>query len=160
MTSQLKEKLGPCATGECAINLLLGKIQLLEEVYETTMEVLKYLTLKQGTKLNYKPKTILPQKCQSWWSKTKERTSSAMRECKHFRHWEAKHLDENIAKVHTTLANIPYLSGYSSTMWQNGVNTLIPKETGSYRVDRSRAILLYEAAFNFNNKIPEMRMMH
>ena len=47
MISPLKEKLGPCATWECARNSLLGKIQLIEGVDETTMEVLRYLALKE-----------------------------------------------------------------------------------------------------------------
>ena len=65
MISTLKDKVGACATGECAKNLVLGKIHSLEGVYEATMEVLTYLILKEGTQLNYEPKPILPQKYQS-----------------------------------------------------------------------------------------------
>ena len=78
----------------------------------------------------------------------------------HFGHWKAGHLDDTIADIHTSLANIPYLTGYFPIRWQNGVNTLIPKEAGNFRVGRLRTILLYEADFNFNNKILGMRMMH
>ena len=77
----------------------------------------------------------------------------------HFGHWKAGHLDDEIAKVHTALANVSYLSGYSPKRWQRGVNTLIPKEAGNFRVEGLRTILLYEADFNFNNKILGLRMM-
>ena len=64
-----------------------------------------------------------------------------------------------IATVHTSFANILYLTGYSPLRWQYGINAIIPKEEGNFRVDRLRTFLLYEADFNFNNKILGRRMM-
>ena len=46
-----------------------------------------------------------------------------------------------------------FLSGYSLARLQYGVNSLIPKEEGNYNINRLRTILLYEADFNFNNKL-------
>ena len=159
MLSPLKEIIGPCAKEQGAQELLLGRVNSIEGVSNATMEVLKYVALKEGTRLHTLPTPILTSECQSGWRKAKERTSSAMRHGTHFGHWKAGHLDDTIADIHTSLANIPYLTGYSPTRWQNGVNTLIPKEAGNFRVGRLRTILLYEADFNFNNKILGMRMM-
>ena len=83
-----------------------------------------------------------------------------MKKCTHFGHWKIGHIDNEIADVHTALANVPFLSGYSPQRWQHGVNTLTPKEHGNYRVNRLRTILLYEADFNFNNKVLGKRIMH
>ena len=43
MVSPLKEMLGPCATGQGAHELLLGKVQSIEGVSNATMKALKYV---------------------------------------------------------------------------------------------------------------------
>jgi len=68
-------------------------------------------------------------------------------------------MDNNIATVHTAIANIPFLTGYSPKRWQNEVNALIQKEEGNYRVDKLRTIFLYEADYKFNNKALVRQMM-
>lgn len=65
--------------------------------------------------------------------KAKERTASVMKQGTYFGHWKAGHLD-NITGVHTVLANMPHLSGCSPERLQHGVNTLIPKEAGNFKV--------------------------
>ena len=50
------------------------------------------------------------------------------------------------------MANIPFLSGYLSSRWQQGINVMLEKKRGNFRVDKLRTILLYEADFNMNNK--------
>ena len=81
------------------------------------MEVLKYLTLKEGTSIDHRPTPILVEECQSGWSKVSERTSSAMTDSIHFGHWKAGYMDDNIGIVYTAMANIPYLTGYSPRRW-------------------------------------------
>jgi hypothetical protein len=50
------------------------------------------------------------------------------------------------------MAHIPYASEYSPERWQKGINVMLEKKKGNFRVDKLRAILLYEANFNRNNK--------
>lgn len=47
-----------------------------------------------------------------------------------------------------------------SNRQQPGVNLLIPKEVSNYQMDRQLTILLYEADFNFNNKILGTKNIH
>ncbi len=58
------------------------------------------------------------------------------------------------------MANIPYTSGYSPDRWQQGIDVMIEKKKGNFRVDKLRAILLFEAAFNQNNKKLGRDMMY
>ena len=51
------------------------------------------------------------------------------------------------------------MTGYYQKRWQFGVNSLLTKERGNYRIHRLRTILLYEADYNFSNKILGLRMM-
>ena len=40
------------------------------------------------------------------------------------------HLNDCIAKVHTEIINISYLSGYSPTRWQRDINMVLEKQEG------------------------------
>ena len=160
MKSPLIERLGSCGTGKMAVDLLEGEELNCEGVEESTAEVLKYLILKEAREEAMRPTPLNVEECQQGWKKAVERTSSAMKHGTHFGHWKAGYLDNDIAKAHTALANVAFLSGYSPQRWKFGVNSLIPKEAGNYNIKRLRTILLYEADFNFNNKVLGRRMMY
>lgn len=78
---------------------------------------------------------------------------------KYIGHWNVGYLNNWIVTVYNALSSVTYLTGYSSNLWQYGINIIIPKETGKFRVDRIRIILLYEADFIFNNKTLGTKMM-
>ena len=88
----------------------------------------------------------------------KERISSSPSKL-HMGHCKSGILDLSINWFNTSLANIPFLSGYSPKRWQHGINVMIKKVKGDYRVDKLRTILLYEADFNMNNKYLGKEMM-
>ena len=160
MLSPLRERLGACGTGDVVEDLLQGNTVELNGVEEATKEVLKYLAFKGGKRSHFNPKPLGVEECQQGWKKAKERTSSAMREGTHFGHWKVGYLDDEIAEAHTGLANVPFMSGYSPQRWQFGINSLLTKEHGNFRINRLRTILLYEADYNFNNKVLGRRMMY
>ena len=160
MMSPLKERLGSCGTGDLANALIHGDYTNLDGVDGATQEVLKYLQLKEGSNNIFIPKALDVDECKVGWKKAKERTSSAMQMGTHFGHWKVGHTDDEIAGIHTGFANIPFLTGYSPKRWQFGINSLLTKEHGNFRIDRLRTILLYEADYNFNNKILGKRMMY
>jgi hypothetical protein len=58
------------------------------------------------------------------------------------------------------MAHIPYISGYSPVRWQQGTDVMSEKKKGNFRADKLRAILLYEAEFNQNNKKLGRDMMY
>ena len=58
------------------------------------------------------------------------------------------------------MTSIPYETGISPNRWQNDTNVMLEKQKGNFRVDKLRAILLYEADFNQNNKKLGREMMY
>ena len=104
MVYPLSGMVGCCGETEGARMILEGEPYDGSAIDHATQEVLKYLTLKHGTKLNYTPQALDVQECMEGWAKAKERTSSAMSNGTHFGHWKAGHLDEKIATVHTSFA--------------------------------------------------------
>ena len=72
----------------------------------------------------------------------------------HFDHWKVGFMDEEITKVHTCFAPVPYVSGiFSRKMAECGVNSPIPKEHGNFRRNKLQTMLLYEVNYKFNNKV-------
>jgi hypothetical protein len=59
--------------------------------------------------------------------------------------------DHNV-QVNTIFARLPYQWGFSPERWRTGVDVMLEKKKGVYNIDKLRAILLYEADFNQNNK--------
>jgi hypothetical protein len=70
----------------------------------------------------------------------------------HFGHFKAGAAHTLIAEFDRLVAHIPYITGYSPQRWQHGTNVMLQKKVGNIRVDTLRAILLYEADCNHNNK--------
>jgi hypothetical protein len=69
-----------------------------------------------------------------------------------FVHYIAGIRDQQIAEFDTTMANIPYASGYSPEVWIKMVDVLIPKKTTSSAIKKLLIIVLFHALFNMNNK--------
>jgi hypothetical protein len=59
---------------------------------------------------------------------------------------------EFTAQFESSLLHIPYLTGYSPSDWNFGVNVMIQKKDKIDLVIKLRTITLAEADFNFNNK--------
>ena len=80
----LKEKFGSCGNGALAAELLSENLQYMDSVDTPTLEVVWYLTLKEGKKFCHRPAPLLINECQTGWMKTKEKISSAMAAGTHF----------------------------------------------------------------------------
>ena len=87
----------------------------------------------------------------SSWKHAKERTSPGHSGL-HPAHWKVSSTDPYLATMDAAWANYPLLSGYSPSRWRRGVDTLIPKKSGSDRVEDLRPILLFEIDCNMANK--------
>jgi hypothetical protein len=57
------------------------------------------------------------------------------------------------------LSSLPLQHGFSPSRWQQGVEVMLLKQPNNYNVEKLRAILLFEADFNFNNKRIGREMM-
>jgi hypothetical protein len=85
------------------------------------------------------------------WSKAKEMTSSSPFGLR-FAHYKAHTHNEFLSEIDYKLASIPLTTGCSPSHWQQAMNAWILKKPGEFRISKMRTILLYDAAFNQNNK--------
>jgi Reverse transcriptase (RNA-dependent DNA polymerase) len=60
--------------------------------------------------------------------------------------------DPRLSEIDYQLASIPLLTGHSPIHWQQGMNAWLLKKPEEFRISKMRTILLYDAAFNQNNK--------
>ena len=95
----------------------------------------------------------------SGWEKAKEYTSSGPSGL-NFGHFKAGARHPEIAEFEAIMTSIPYETGLSPARWQRGTNVMLEKKKGNFNVDKLRAILLYEADFNQNNKYIGREMMY
>lgn len=65
-----------------------------------------------------------------------------------------------LAEVDALMAHLPYLHGFSPERWQKGRDIMLEKKPGIRQINTLRAILLYEADFNQNNKRLGREMLH
>jgi hypothetical protein len=85
------------------------------------------------------------------WKRVREKTSAGPSgiTIPHFKaHGRSKYLSE----IDTIMANLPYIYGFSPQRWKKGLDVMLEKKPGVRQVSSLRAILLYEADFNQNNK--------
>ena len=85
------------------------------------------------------------------WKKALEATASGKSEI-HFGHFKAGSQHAKIAALETMMSGIPWITGYSPIRWRVGVDIMIEKKPGNYKVQELRTILLLEADFNNGNK--------
>lgn len=155
----LYDLVGPLGTGPSVADILSGCFQPPPGLDPFLQKFIEQLA---------RPPMVLP-RCVSLdlsamdhitgWAKAKERTSSGPSGI-HFGHFKAGALHANISELEHQLAHIPYVSGISPERWRQGTNVMLEKSKGNFRVDKLRAILLFEADFNHNNKKIGREMMY
>jgi hypothetical protein len=84
------------------------------------------------------------------WKKTKESPSASGPS--HFGMYIAGSNDPLIAKLDSTMREIPYSTGFSYKRWYRCLDVQILKKLGVWNIEKLRTILLLEANFNMNNK--------
>jgi hypothetical protein len=85
------------------------------------------------------------------WRKVKERTSSGPSGVT-IPHMKAHGQVPYLAEADALMAHLPYLHGFSPERWKKGLDIMLEKKPGVRHINTLRAILLYEADFNQNNK--------
>lgn len=85
------------------------------------------------------------------WKRVNERTSAGSSGIT-IPHLKAHTTSPFLTKVDNALANLPYKFGFSPARWKKGVDVMLEKKPGTRKINTLRAILLYEADFNHNNK--------
>lgn len=93
------------------------------------------------------------------WKKKRETTSSGD-STTHFGHFKAVIDDKYLMSMHTEIANIASMTGYSIRRWQRSLDVMIPKKDNSLLVNKLRLINLMEPCFNHQNSLYSRRFMH
>jgi hypothetical protein len=94
------------------------------------------------------------------WRKTKEQTASG-RSRLHFGHFIAACKHNKLKHIEQRQAQFPLTTGYAPKRWQQGIEVMLLKQPNNFHVNKLRAILLFEADFNHNNKrIGRAMMQH
>jgi hypothetical protein len=85
------------------------------------------------------------------WKRVNERTSAGPSGIT-IPHLKAHTTSPFLTKIDNIVANLPYIWGFSPSRWKKGLDVMLEKKPGVRQINTLRAILLYEADFNHNNK--------
>ena len=97
---------------------------------------------------------------QHYWQKANERISSSYSGL-HFGHYKAASFDKDLSALHAGKLSLAAQTGVPLDRWGRGLTILLEKVIGNIFVHKLRAICLFEADFNWWNKlIFARRMMH
>jgi hypothetical protein len=77
----------------------------------------------------------------------------------HFGHFMAGCEHLQIGRIECAMANFPLRTGYAPNRWQQGIEVMLLKQKNNFHINKLRAILLFEAYFNHNNKRVGRSMM-
>ena len=158
----LLQMVGALGTGPSVEAILQGTFTIPEEVDEWAARLIPFLAQPHKVaagQFQRPDKSVNTQSHSEGWRKSKERTSSGPLGIT-FAYFKAGIGNKKIAEFETILTSIPYETEISPERWQHGTNVMLEKQEGNYRVNKLRAILLYEADFNQNNKKIGREMMY
>jgi hypothetical protein len=139
---------GPLGTTEYANDILRGAIEPPDNMDVWAVKLLPFL-LQQIPVVEISDLT--PSQYAASWKKVKEKTSAGPSGLT-IPHMKAHGSSEYITAINTIMANLPFRFGFSPQRWQKGLDVMLEKKPGVRQLPTLRAILLYEADFNQNNK--------
>jgi hypothetical protein len=148
LQDHLFQDIGPLGVSEASRAILAGQYTPHNDVDEWATKLIPFLQQVIPTRL---PRNLSRQEYIAGWKKVKERTSSGPSGVT-IPHMKAHGQSEFLSEIDTILANLPYRHGFSPARWRKGLDVMIEKKPGARQLDSLRAILLYEADFNQNNK--------
>ena len=155
----LLDLLGPMADTPAAEEILAGTFETPADVDPCAARLIDNLKMPesvgQGAPCNVE---LDVDDFHKGWNQAKEFTSSSHSGI-HFGHCKAAVTHPGIRRFEAIMSNICHRSGHSPPRWKKGVNVMLEKKEGDFRVHRLRTILLCEADFNQNNKLCGRDMM-
>ena len=151
MTNPLCQLLGLYGNSEFCENILNGTFHPPPHMNVYTTEFLQQLQQHPHVTSNIST-TISPEDYSAGWEKMKEYTSSGGSGL-HFGHMKACASSSFLTEFESSIAQIPFATGYSPSVWQQGVIVMIQKKAQVDLVSKLRTLVLTEADFNYNNKI-------
>jgi hypothetical protein len=147
-TEPLLSAIGPLGTTSAAQSLLAGNFEPPLDTNYWAKQLLPFLKQIIPT---MELKAITPKEHIAGWRRVREKTSAGPSGIT-IPHLKAHGSSRILSEIDTTMANLPYLFGFSPRRWKKGLDVMLEKKPGVRQVSSLRAILLYKADFNQNNK--------
>jgi hypothetical protein len=144
----LLSEVGSLGTTEKSQQILQGTYEPPEHTDEWARKLIPFLSQVIPTE---DPTDITPEQYKAGWKKVKEKTPAGPSGIT-IPQMKAHGTSEYLTKVDTIMANLPYRYGFSPLRWRKGLDVMLEKKPGARQLSKLRAILLYEADFNQNNK--------
>jgi hypothetical protein len=144
----LLEATGRMGESEAAKSILNGKYTPLGPKDTWSQALIPFLCQTIPTR---NPHFISVSEHIAGWKRVKERTAAGPSGIT-IPHFKAHSVSPILSEIDTIMANLPYFFGFSPERWQKGLDVMIPKKPGIRQINTLRAILLFEADFNQNNK--------
>jgi hypothetical protein len=152
----LAEAVGPTGNGPMVEQILQGTFEIPESVDKYTANLIRQMKRPEQfaeMKFGFNPAIHV-----RGWRRARERTSAGPSGL-HFGHFMALARSEH-GEIEAMMAQMPYEFGFAPQRWTWGTEVMILKQLGNFCTWKLRAILLYEADFNFNNKRLGREMMY
>jgi hypothetical protein len=147
-TDPLLRDLGPLGVSAAAKDVLLGRYSPPSSTDEWAAKLIPFLRQAIPTAPIV---DLTPEQYAAGWKRVRERTSAGMSGIT-IPHMKAHGSSSFLSLIDSIMANLPYRFGFSPARWQRGLDVMIEKKPGVRLLSSLRAILLYEADFNQNNK--------
>jgi hypothetical protein len=129
-------------------HILQGTYLPSDQIDEWARNLLPFLSQVIPTEVQ---SDLTPEQYKSGWKKVKEKTSAGPSGLT-IPQMKAHGTPEYLTIMDTMMANLPYRYGFSPLRWHKGLDVMLKKKPGARQLSKLRAILLYEADFNQNNK--------
>jgi hypothetical protein len=155
-TEPLLSDLGPLGISDTSQQILKGTYMPGNKVDEWAKWIIPFLKQVIPTK---QATDLTPIQYRQGWKCIKEKTSadpSGMT----IRHMKVHGTSEYLTEIDCIMANLPYLYGFLPARWKRALDIMLEKKPGVQQLATLRAILLYKADFNQNNKHLRREMLY
>ena len=149
----LAEKLRYLSNEAIALDIILGRYEIPDEMDEATALILREIG-KMGMKIvdgGGRQIVVTPSDFKKFWRRVREYTSSSASGL-HYSHYKAATHSEMITRVLSKQITVIVKSGVPPDRWSIVLQCMLEKIAGVILVEKLRSIQLYEADFNFFNQ--------
>ena len=128
---------------------LSGELELPDNMEEGTRRWLQEILNMPGED---KELDLMEEEYIKSWMKPREHTACAPGPM-HYGTFKAMKWSPKAAKLHTIMAKIPIMTGYTPQRWYQCTDSMLPKKKDEWRPSKLRLTALLTPDFNHNNKI-------
>ena len=139
--------------------ILQGKTPLTSNLHPGIIRLAPFLSTTEKVAAIGNISTQLSREEFQWyWKRCREYTSSG-RSGLHFGHFKASSTNDYLTDVDRIFLEISMVHGLILRRWLQAIDVMIPKKANSINVTKLRTIMLFEADWNYMNKLVGKRIM-